>query len=132
MPRVKTTAPIPTRDKNQRSLELPLFLTRILPTWNNPNWIEGEMWRKAVERQPFATICRETLTSNIIALDWKIEPRDSTKRDEYKSEIEYYEKFFTYTGEYDYTKIIEWICGDLLDLPFGAAAEVGHLGDNRE
>lgn len=131
MPRVRTTIPNPTRDKGQRSLDIPLYLTRILPAWNNPNWYEGDLWRKVVERQPFATICRETLTSNIIALDWKIEPRDSTKRDEYKEEIDYYEKFFTYTGEYDYTEIIEWICGDLLDLPFGAAAEVGHQGDER-
>ena len=82
MPRVRTTIPNPTRDKGQRSLDIPLYLTRILPAWNNPNWYEGDLWRKVVERQPFATICRETLTSNIIALDWKIEPRDSTKRDE--------------------------------------------------
>src|SRR5574341_1767355 len=132
MPRVKTIAPEPSHDKGQRSLDLPLYLTRVLPQWNNPNWVEGELWRKAVERQPFATACRETLTSNVLALDWKIEPKDSTKRDEYKEDIRYYEDFFTYTGEYDYADIIEWVCGDLLDLPFGAAAEIGHQGDEKE
>ena len=132
MPRVRTRQPEPSRDKGQRSLDLPLYLTRILPQWTNPQWVEGELWRRVVERQPFAIICRETLTSNVLALDWKIEPKDSEKRDEYKKEIQYHEDFFTYNGEYDYSEIIEWICGDLLDLPFGAAAEVGHEGDSRE
>ena len=132
MPRTKTTQPDITRDKGQRSLDLPLFLYRVLPQWTNPMWVEGELWRKAVQHQPIAVICRDTLTSNILALDWKIEPKDSTKRDEYKEDIDYYEDFFEYTGDYDYSDIIEWIVPDLLDLPFGAAAEVGHEGDSPE
>src|SRR4030042_2299337 len=109
MPRTKTTQPDVSREKGERNLDLPLFLYRVLPQWTNPLWVEGEMWRKVVQQQPFAVICRDTLTSNILALDWQIEPKDSTKRDEHKKDIEYYEDFFEYTGEYDYSEIIEWI-----------------------
>src|SRR5574342_36009 len=123
MPRVKTSVPARTRDKGQRSLDIPLYLDRILPLWNSPGLVDGNTWRRIVERQPFAVVCRDTLTSNILALDWKIEPKDSTKRDEYKEEIDYYEDFFEYTGEYDYSEIIGWIVPDVLDIPFGAAAE---------
>ncbi len=129
MPRTKITQPDVSREKGERNLDLPLFLYRVLPQWTNPSWVEGYLWRMAVQHQPFAVICRDTLTSNILALDWKIEPKDSEKRDEYKEDIQYYENFFSYTGEYDYTDIVEWIVPDLLDIPFGAAAEVGREGD---
>lgn len=129
MPRVKTTAPEPSREKGQRSLDLPNYLTRWLPPWNQPQWMEADAWRRLVANQPIVTVCRDTLISNIVALDWKIEPRDSTKRDEYKKEIEYYEKFLHYTGEFDYVDIIEWVGKDFLDIPFGGAVEVGREGD---
>jgi hypothetical protein len=88
------------------------------------------MWRNTVLHQPLAVICRDTMISNIMALDWKIEPTESEQRDELKSEINYYSKFFNYTGEYDYTDIIEWIGKDMLDLPFGGAMELGRIGDD--
>jgi hypothetical protein len=130
MPRVKTTAPEPSREKGQRSLDLPLYLNRILPLYINPSWLDAETWRNVVMRQPLAVVCRETLIANLISLDWKIEPRDSTKRDENKSEIQYYERFFENTGKYDYTEIIDWLVADLLDIPFGGAAEIGRENDD--
>lgn len=130
MTRVKTSPPEPTREKNQRSIDLPTYLTRILPMWGNPSWLNADAWRTIVMRQPLAVACRETLIANLIALDWKIEPRDSTKRDEHKKEIEYYEKFFENTGDYDWTEILDWIVGDLLDIPFGAGIEVGRENDD--
>jgi hypothetical protein len=81
-------------------------------------------------RQPVAMDCRETLISNVLSLDWKIEPIDSEQRDELKDTIKYYTKLFTYNGDYDYSEIIEWIGRDLLDLPFGGAAEIGREGDD--
>ncbi len=132
MPRVKTTAPEPSREKGERNLELPEVLYRILPPWQQPEWYEADQWRKIVARQPIATICRETLIEYVLALDWKIEPRDSEKRDEYKSEIDYYTRFFQFTGDYDYPDIIQWIGRDALDIPFGGAAELGHEGDSPE
>lgn len=119
----------PSRHKRQRALSLPMYLTRYVPQWAQPDWLEGQRWRRVVDGQPIAQVCRETLISNLIALDWKIEPRDSTMRDELKDEVEYYTKLLEYTGDYDYVEIVEWVCRDLLDLPFGGAVEVGREGD---
>lgn len=130
MPRTKTTLPPPDREKGQRSLDLPDYITRVVPIWQNPGWLAGETWRNVVKSQPVAMICRETLIANITALDWKIEPRDSNKRDELRSEIGYYTQFLSNTGELDYVQIIEWIVQDYLDIPFGAGVEVGREGDS--
>ena len=101
MPKTKVTAPNPSKEKGQRSIELPLYLTRHVPFWGNPGWMDGKVWREVVKRQPIAIDCRETLIANLVALDWKIEPRDSTQRDENKKEIEYYTNFFTHTQEFE-------------------------------
>lgn len=132
MPRTKTTLPSPDREKGQRQLQLPEYITRILPIWQNPGWLSGEMWRNVVKTQPIAMICRETLIANITSLEWKIEPRDSTKRDEYRSEIEHYTQLFENGGELDYTQLVEWVTQDYLDIPFGAGVEVGREGDTEE
>jgi len=128
--RTKTTVPAPTRDKGQRSLDLPIYFNRIIPTLNNPIWQNARLWREFVHRQPVALDCREFLISTVLSLDWKIEPYDSEQRDELKNEIKYYTKFFTDTGEYDYSELIECIGKDLLDLPFGGAVELGREGDD--
>ena len=129
MARVKTTAPGQSKQKHQRSIEIPPYLTRFLPLWQQPAWFEAEMWRAAVKGQPIASICKETLISNLIALEWKVEPKDSTQRDELKSEIDYYTDLFLDNKEYDYLSIVEWIVGDYLDLPFGAGVELGWQND---
>ena len=129
MPKTKTTAPLPNREKGQKSIDLPLYLDRYVPFWGNPGWLDGKMWRAIVRQQPIAIDCRETLIANLIALDWKIEPRDSSQRDENKTEIDYYTNFFTYTQELDYTELVEWLGTDLLDIPFGSGAEVIREGD---
>lgn len=130
MPKTKTTYPEPTREKGQRSLDLPLYLDRLIPAFSQPEWLEADKWRAFVANQPFATIFRDTLIANVLSLDWKIEPKDNEKRDEYKEDINYYTDFFNHTGEYDYAEIVEWIGKDLLDLPFGGAAEIGRESDS--
>lgn len=132
MPRTRTNPPAPSRQKGQRSLDEPLYLIRPFFNWTQPTWVTSEMWRRVVQSQQICMLCRETLIGNILSLDWKIEARDSTKRDELKDQIDYYTKFFEYTGDYDYSEIIEWLGVDLLDLPFGSAAEVGREGDNED
>jgi hypothetical protein len=133
MPKVKKVAPRVSREKGQRSIDLPETITRILPPWQNPRkFLEADIWRAIVAQQPTATICREALISSYLSLDWKIEPRDSEKRDELKEEIEYYTTFFEFTGKYYYDEIVEWVGKDLLDIPFGGAAEVGREGDQPE
>ena len=129
MPRAKTAAPRPSREKGQRSLDLPEALIRHVPAWKTKALTDGTVWRNIVDAQPIAGLCRETIISNYISLDWKIEPKDSDRRDEMKEEIQYYTDFFTNTGDYDYETIIEWVGKDLLDIPFGGAVEVGREGD---
>jgi hypothetical protein len=130
MPKVRTTLPVPTREKNQISLDLPNYLTRYIPQWGQPMWMQGQMWRYAVQAQPMAVACREALISMLANLDWRIESRDSDLRDEYKGDITFYTKFFSNNSDWDYTDLIEWIGKDLLDLPFGSAVEVGR--DNND
>src|SRR3989337_4576119 len=127
--RIKRTPPTPSRHPHQRNIQLPDYLQRILPAWRNPEWMEARYWRAAVQQQPVAVVCRETLISNLVSLEWKIEPRDSTQRDELKEDIKYYSRFFENTGDYDYQDILEWVLKDTLDLPFGGAAELGWEGD---
>lgn len=133
MARRKRTTPRQTRDKGQISLDLPNHFNRllpsILPTWAHTRWYDAEVWRGIVARQPFAVACREALISNYLALDWKIEARDSEQRDELKKDIKDHTKFIEHTGEYDYAEQVEWLGKDLLDLSFGGAAEIGRLGD---
>jgi hypothetical protein len=65
-------------------------------------------------------------------LDYKIVARDSNLQDELKGDIDYYTRLIENEGEYDgldYTGRIEWLGHDLLDLPFGMAAEIGREGD---
>lgn len=130
MPKVKTTSPNPSRQKGQRSQDLPAYFTRILPQWQQPIWYNADVWRRVVRSQPVAQICRDTLIANLLSLSWKIEPRDSTKRDEYSEDIKYYSELFEDAGNVDYSLLVEWICGDFLDLPFGGAAELGWKNDD--
>jgi hypothetical protein len=123
------TAPTPTREKGQRSLDLPSYLVRLLPQWSTPEWMLGDRWRAVVANQPVAILCRDTLIAYVNALDWRVEPRDSREQEELKELIDYYEKGFEYEFGMDFADRIEWLLQDMLDLPFGGAEEVLREGD---
>jgi hypothetical protein len=130
MARVKHTAPRPTRNKGQISLDLAdNFLTRSLTAWMRPDWYSSKAWRNFVLKQPIAIDCKETLIAQISSLDWKVDAVDPNMRDEYKADIDYYTQFFDRNQDYDFITMVEWIASDYLDLPFGGAAEIGRLGD---
>lgn len=122
----------PTKEKGQRSLELPVFLTRILPQWTHPDWLMSKQWRSVVLNQPVAMACQETLIQNVLSLDWQIHARDSTQKDELKSRIDEYTQFFEHTGEIDYSTHVEWVLKDMLTLPFGGCSEFGREGDGEK
>jgi hypothetical protein len=131
MPKVKTSYPIETREKGERNLVLPPVINRILPQWQHPDWMAAQLWRRAVNQQPFAQICKTTLTDMVTALDWKIDPVDTSQRDELKPQIDYYTDLFENgNGTYDYMGFTEFIMGDYLDLPFGAGVELGWQHDD--
>jgi hypothetical protein len=126
--------PVPTKVPHQKSIDVnDLFLTRFLPPWSRPASLPAYTWRAWVLNQPVAIDCRETLIASTLALDWKITPVNSNYREELDGTIKYYTKLFKNGGEYaglglDYTGLIEWIAADILDTPFGGAAEIGHKG----
>lgn len=119
------TVSAPTKRSGQISETFPAFLTRLIPQWTAPEWLSGYRWKRFVQNQPFLIIARDTLIENMLALEWRIEPRDSEMQDELKDEIDFYTAFLTHTGDYHFSEIVEWTGQDLLDLPFGSAAELG-------
>lgn len=128
--------PVPTREPGQRSRNLSeSYLTRFSPAWNRPTVWTANTWRAWVFSQPVAVVCREYLISSLLSLDWKITPREMKYKDELDSTIRHYTKLLENGGnnpelELDYTGLVEWVAGDLLDIPFGAGAEVGRKGDS--
>lgn len=128
--------PQPTKESHprQRSINISdLFLTRWSPPWSRPPSLPAYTWRNWVLNQPIATAYRETLIANILSLDWKITPREASYKRELEPTIKYYSQFLMNGGEYlgtDYSGLVEWIAGDVLDLPFGGAAELGRRDDS--
>lgn len=128
---------IQTKERQQISAvggDLVNYLYRIVPNWLSPVWWEAQRWRTFVQNQPIAVVFRETLISYLQALDWAIVPIDSTQQDELKEDIQYYTKLLEntngYYSQYDFSSHIEFIGKDLLDLPFGGAAEIGRENDD--
>ena len=125
-------APEPSKEKGQRSMRVSeAYFARMIPGWSQPSALSPAQWRAWVAAQPVATICKDTMISNISALDWKITPRKSDMRDELRGTIEYYEKFFRQGGNsgFDWIGFLEWFLSDLNDLPFGTGWELGRKGD---
>jgi hypothetical protein len=136
MANVSTTdilsVPQPTKESGQRSMRVSdAYFARMVPGWSQPSALTPGQWRAWVAAQPVAVTCKETMTSNISDLDWKITPRKSDMRDELKGDINHYEKFFRRAGEsgLDWIGFLEWFISDLNDLPFGTAWEIGRKGD---
>lgn len=129
-------APTPTKEPGQLAISLKdLYFTRWIPPWSRPPSLPAANWRAWVLNQPVALVCRETLIANLLALDWKIVPRNSDDQDELSATIKYYTKLIERGGNYpelglDYTGLLEWVIGDLLDLPFGSAMEIGRKSDS--
>lgn len=128
--------PQPTKEKGQKSIDIDdLFLYRLTPPWSRPSTLPAQVWRNWVMNQPVAMVSRESLVATIISLDWKITPRNSNYKEELEPTIRYYTRLFTRGGDYgslqlDYSGLLEWIVGDLLDTPFGGAAELGRRGND--
>lgn len=110
------------------------FFLRNMPLWNPPSWQEAEYWRKFVEKQPIAAICRDSIANYLNSLDWAIVARDSEQRDELKARIKHYEKLFergnAYYYDVDFAAHVEWFVKEIETLPFGIASELGRLNDD--
>lgn len=83
--------------------------------------------------QPVAMACREALISMLMGLEWNISARDAADKEDLAASIRYYTKLLNHGGYYlgtDFTGLMEWVVGDLLDIPFGGAVEIGRKGDD--
>ena len=135
--RLKKTIPgKPSREKGQRSLDIP-YIHRFAPPLMYPYWERAEYWRGVVRRLPVAMDCREMLISYMTSLDWKIEPTEPDMRDELKDDIEYYTNLFEAGGDYersgwDFSNMVDWLLQDYLDTPFGGVSETIREGDKPE
>jgi hypothetical protein len=130
------SVPAPSKVHGQKSIDVSdLYLTRFTPPWSRPASLPAWTWRQWVLNQSVAVVCRETLIANLLALDWKITPVNSKYKEELEPTTKYYTKLLKDGGEYpglglDFSGLIEWIVGDLLDIPFGGAAEIGRKGNS--
>jgi len=128
-------SPLPSREVGQRSTNLSdAYFTRFTPAWQRPPTWTANAWRAWVFNQPVAVICREHLISSLLSLDWKITPREMKYKDELEGTIRHYTKLLESGGDnknlgLDYTGLVEWIAGELLDIPFGGGAELIRKGD---
>ena len=120
------------RPEDQRAIHIPTFLSRILPYYGQPAWLEAQHWRQFVRNQPVAIICRDTLISNMLNLEWDIVPKNPTEAgSKHRKAIDYYKELFEYL-EGDFDTYLELMLQDMLDLPFGACAEVGRWDDEED
>lgn len=120
-----------TTPEGQRSVDLPSYLARVLPAYGHPGWLEATRWRSVVRNQPLAIACRDTLLDNIKNLEWDIVASDPEEKanKEVKKAIDYYTNLFEHL-EGDFDRYIDLMGQDFLDLPFGAACEIGREADD--
>jgi len=115
---------------NQRAIKPIGFLNRTLPNWVAPGYLNGDRWRQMVRNQPIAIICRDTLISNVMSMDWSIRQRETqqTKLKRNQDEIDHYTEVFN-KAEGGFDNYCSMILQDTLDLPFGGMGEMGRLND---
>ena len=116
--------------KPKRSINLSSYLQRWIPYWGHPGWLTATRWRNFVRNQSIAVICRDTLISNMLNMEWDVIPDDADEADspKVKRNIEYYIDLFKHL-EGDFDDYCSLMAQDFLDLPFGAMAEVVREGD---
>lgn len=114
-----------------RAIDLPTYLARIIPAYGHPGWLEATRWRQIVRNQPLCIVLRDTLIDNLKNLEWDIVPADTemTGNKEIKKAIQYYADLFE-QAEGDFDSYLDLMGQDLMDLPFGAACEIGREDDD--
>lgn len=114
-------------DPKQKSLELPGYLTRILPMWQTPQWMEAERWRRVVYNIPAAIACRDVLISDLVASDWEIRAKDPKLEDKLAPDIEYYQDVLNVDMGAAISGFDPWIermAQDFLSIPAGGNSEI--------
>lgn len=81
-------------EPKQKSIDTPAFLVRNVPLWTSPQWLSAERWRRLCYNQPVIMACQDALSSDIVASEWAIRPRDAKMEERVKPEINHYTKVF--------------------------------------
>lgn len=114
-------------DPKQKSQEFPAFLTRILPAWQSPQWMEAERWRRTVANQPVAMICQETIINDVIASELTIKAKDDKEEGAVQEDVDYYTDLINnakVNGMRGFDSWVEAGGKDLLTLPIGWNNEI--------
>jgi len=114
-------------EPKQKSAQLPAYISRVVPLWSTPTWLEAERWRRTVRQQPVAIICRDELIVHLQTCSWEIHARNPRDEDVYAEDIEYYKLVLDGgvdgTAD-DFDTLLEKIWQDALDLPVGGNTEI--------
>lgn len=124
------TPPTPEEKQGKRGFTIPPYFPTSFQPYQQLAWTEQQVWRNVVQKQPVAVLCREAITERISTIDWRIEPADPVQRQELSAKIKKYTDLFEQNNGMDYVEFTEWVLGDALDLPFGAACELIYRGDD--
>lgn len=115
-------------EPESKSLKPPLFLTRTLPLFQTPHWMEAERWRWAVANQPVSIVCRDTLINDLAAAEITIKARDEDEAEELEEDVDYYtDLLLNNTWANGFKGLDFWIEAggqDLHTLPVGWNSEI--------
>ncbi len=114
-------------DPNQKSLDLPKFLTRNVPIWTTPQWMEADRWRRVVTNQPVAAICESTLIADLMDTHWEVRSKDPKEEDKLDDHIEHYTEVLNPDLPGGLTGFDIWasqMTQDMLTVPVGGNSEV--------
>lgn len=114
-------------EPRQKSLDIPVFLTRTVPVWQSPSWMEADRWRRVVANQPVAAICESVLIADLTDTHWEIRARDPKDEDKVADDIEAYTKILNPDMPGALSGFDIWVsmmAQDVLTIPVGGNCEV--------
>jgi len=105
------------------------YLSRIIPWWGTPTWLDGNVWREWVRQHQLATICMDTLIMEVLQLKWKIRAREPNRAQELDLLVDEHTDIITHADNEGYAVLIDKLLQDALTIPFGGAVELVRDGD---
>lgn len=99
------------------------FLFRNFVPFTQPDWLNGETWRRICRSQPVVMDIISTLSMHVHGLPWEIRAVDVTQTKRLLKEIDYHSEIFQNSHDNGMEGYIELLIEDLHMLPFGAATE---------
>lgn len=126
-----TRLPLPNRTGGGKGITIPWLPRYAESLIYSLNWVDQNVWREVVNSQPVALLCREKIVSTLASMEWRIEPKDPTERQELRLKIRHYTDLLQANKEQntDFVDFVTHVVEDGLDLPFGSGVELIREGD---